>query len=60
MNKTDPAIMKRTELANAVLTQTKEDETTDLNNYTPSLRNSKHVLYAAAVTNAYSNSMTRL
>ena len=28
MNKTVPAIMKRTELANAVLTQTKEDETT--------------------------------
>ena len=27
MNKTDPAIMKRTELANAVLAQTKEDET---------------------------------
>ena len=27
MNKTDPAIMKRAELANAVLAQTKEDET---------------------------------
>ena len=27
MNKTDPAIMKCTELANAVLAQTKEDET---------------------------------
>ena len=27
INKTDPAIMKRTELANAVLAQTKEDET---------------------------------
>ena len=26
MNKTDPAIMKRKELANAVLAQTKEDE----------------------------------
>ena len=33
---------------------------TDLNNYTSSLRNSKHILYAAAVTNAYSDSMTRL
>ncbi|OEU14451.1 hypothetical protein FRACYDRAFT_240995 [Fragilariopsis cylindrus CCMP1102] len=28
MNKTDPAIMKRTELANAVLAQTREDENT--------------------------------
>ena len=28
MNKTNPAIMKRTELANTVLAQTKEDETT--------------------------------
>ena len=27
MNRTDPVIMKRTELANAVLAQTKEDET---------------------------------
>ena len=27
MNKTGPVIMKRTELANAILTQTKEDET---------------------------------
>ena len=28
MNKTDPAIMKRTELANAVLAQAEEEETT--------------------------------
>ena len=28
MNKTDPAIMKRTELANAVITQSEEEETT--------------------------------
>ena len=28
MNKTDPAIMRRTELTNAALAQTKEDETT--------------------------------
>ena len=32
----------------------------DLNNYTSSLRNSKHILYAAAATNAYSDSMSRL
>ena len=33
---------------------------TDLNNYTSSLRNSKHISYAAVVTNTYSGSMTRL
>ena len=33
---------------------------TDLNSYTPSSSNSKHILYAAAVTNTYSDSMTRL
>ena len=30
MNKTDPAIMKRTELANAAMAQTKEDESNKL------------------------------
>ena len=33
---------------------------TDLNNYTSSSSNSKHISYAAAVTNAYIDSMTRL
>ena len=33
---------------------------TDLNNYTSSLRNSKHISYAAAVIDTYSDSMTRL
>ena len=32
----------------------------DLNNYTSSLCSSKYISYAAAVTDAYSNSMTRL
>ena len=32
----------------------------DFKNYTSSLRNSKHISYAAAVTDAYSNSMKRL
>ena len=44
---------------NSKISQNKINKT-DLNNYTSSSRNSKHILYAAAVTDAYSNSMTRL
>ena len=44
---------------NSKISQTKINKP-DSNNYTSSPRNSKHISYAAAVTNAYSNSMTRL
>ena len=44
---------------NSKISQNKINKT-DLNNYTSSLRNSKHRLYAVAVTDTYSNSMTHL
>ena len=44
---------------NSKISQNKINKT-DLNNYTSSSRNSKHRSYAAAVTDAYSDSMTRL